>query len=430
VLSLRRRVRIAAGGQVRLAFATGVAGTRAAALALAEKYDDSAAAARTFALATTQTQMRLRHLGISADEAQLYERLASKVLWSDGSLRGSPAFLASNTLGQPGLWAHGVSGDLPILVVRVVQGDDLALVRQALRAQEYWRLKGLSADVVILNEHPVSYLDEMHEQLGALLEKGPWAAWRQRPGGVYLLRGDGMPEADRVILLAAARAVLSGERGELADQLGMPYPLPRWPLEMTTRWVAEAAAVDGPEVPSPALTHDNGTGGFTADGREYAIILRGDAETPMPWVNVLANESFGCVVGASGAAWTWAGNSRENRLTPFGNDPVGEFSGEAVYLRDEDGGDVWGATPGPLPRARAGGRWVTRHGAGVTHFAHRERGITCELSVFVHADEPLRLSIVTLTNHGDELRRLSVFAYNEWALCPPRTGEHRFVVTE
>ena len=432
VLSLRRRVRIAPGGQVRLAFATGVAADRAAALALAEKYDDPTSAARTFALAATQNQLLLRHLGISTDEAQLYERLASHVLWTDAALRAAPATVAANTLGQAGLWPHGVSGDLPILVVRMVEDGDLSLVRQALRAQEYWRLKGLSADVVILNEHPVSYLDEMHEQLEGLLEKGPWAAWRHRPGGVFLLRGDGMPDAERTVLLSAARAVLSGERGELADQLGLPYPEPSWPARLVARPIPEGTRTSdaGAEIEAPPLVLANGLGGFTANGREYAIVLQGDADTPQPWVNVIANERFGTVVGATGAAWTWAGNSRENRLTPFGNDAVSEFSGEAVYLRDEDRARVWGATPGPLERSPKGGRWVTRHGAGVTRYAHREHGVTCELSVFVHANEPIKFSLVSLTNHAARPRRLSVFAYDEWALCPPRAGDQRFVVTE
>ncbi len=279
----------------------------------------------------------------------------------------------------------------------------------------------------------MSYLDEMHEQLEGLLEKGPWAAWRHRPGGVFLLRGDGMPEAERTVLLAAARAVLSGERGELADQLGLPYPEPSlaardwWRVQLPEGTNTSDAAA---EVEAPPLVLANGLGGFTADGREYAIVLQGDADTPQPWVNVIANERFGTVVGATGAAWTWAGNSRENRLTPFGNDPVSEFSGEAVYLRDEDRARVWGATPGPLPRSPDGGRWVTRHGAGVTRYAHREHGITCELAVFVHADEPIKFSLVSLTNHSARPRRLSVFAYNEWALCPPRAGDQRFVVTE
>jgi cellobiose phosphorylase len=432
VLSLRRRVRIAPGGQVRLSFATGVATSREAAIVLADKYDDPASAARTFALATTQTRMRLGHLSISIDEAQLYERLASRVLWTDGSLRAAPEFLAGNTLGQAGLWPHGISGDLPILVVRVVAESDVPLVRQVLRAQEYWRLKGLDAEVAILNEHPASYLDEMHEQLEGLLESGPWAAWKYRPGGVFLLRGGSMPEAERTVLMAVARAVLSGDGGSLSDQLNRPFPEPRWPKALAApRALAEPAGRDtGPEVEPPPLTHDNELGGFASGGREYAIVLRGDADTPLPWVNVIANERFGTVVGATGAAWTWAGSSRENRLTPFGNDPVSEFSGEALYLRDEESGAVWGATPGPLPRPADDSRWVTRHGAGVTRFAHGDHGIGCELTLFVHAEEPLKLALLSLTNHTNRVRRLSAFAYAEWALCPPRAGENRFVITE
>ena len=432
VLSLRRRVRIAPGSRVRLAFATGVASTRAAALALAEKYDDSAAAARAFALASSQTGMRLRHLGISADEARLYERLASRVLWTDGALRAPAALRADNALGQPGLWALGVSGDLPILVVRTVRSEDAALVMQVLRAQEYWRLKGLTADVVILNDHPESYLDEMHEQLEGLLEQGPWAAWKHRPGGVYLLRGNAVPDVDRTVLLAAARAVLNGETGDLANHLGMPYPEPSWPeplkhsAQAGTRRPADRAG----EVPQPELTHANGLGGFSPDGREYVVVLNGEADTPLPWVNVIANERFGSVLGATGAAWTWSGNSRENRLTPFGNDPVSEFSGEALYLRDEDGGETWGPAAGPLPRPVTGGRWVARHGAGFTRYQHGAHGITSDLVVFVHPSEPVRLSRLSLTNHSAAPRRLSVFTYHEWALCPPRTGDHRFVVTE
>ncbi|MEQ1832909.1 MAG: glucoamylase family protein [Candidatus Eisenbacteria bacterium] len=431
VLSLRRRVRIAPGARVRLAFATGVATSRAGALALAEKYDDPAAAARTFTLSGTQTQMRLAHLGISADEAQLYEHLASHVLWTDAARAAPAAELAANTLGQPGLWPHGISGDLPILVVCTVRQEDIVLVRQVLRAQEYWRLKGLSADVVVINDHPVSYLDEMHEQLEAMLEKGPWAAWKHRPGGVFLLRGDGIRGPERHVLLATARAVLSGERGDLSNQLGLPIPEPEWsaPLRPTPAALARAVRAEV-ALPLPALTHTHGLGGFSPDGREYVIVLDGDADTPLPWVNVMANDRFGTVAGATGAMWTWAGNSRENRLTPFGNDPVSEFSGEALYLRDDDSTEVRGLTPGPLVRHASDGRWITRHGAGRTSWEHRADDLTTLLTVFVHTAEPVRISRVRITNHGPTPRRVSVFAYQEWALCPPRAGERRFVVSE
>jgi cyclic beta-1,2-glucan synthetase len=227
VVSLRQRVRLAPGGFVRLSFATGMAFSRDTALALAQKYHEPSSAARTFALAFAHAQSALRHLGITSEDALLYERLASRVLYADRSLRAGPELLARSELGQEGLWPHGISGDLPILLLRVVEEDDLPLVREVLQAQEYWRLKGLRADVVILNEHPVSYLDEMHGQLTALLDNGPWRAWNHQPGGAYLLRGDRMGEAERVLLAAVARVVLSGDRGDLSAQLEHAYA--HWP---------------------------------------------------------------------------------------------------------------------------------------------------------------------------------------------------------
>ncbi len=429
IVSLRHRIRLAPGGFVRMSFATGLGTTREAALALAHKYHDPSAAARTFALAFNQAQSTLRHLDITGEEAQLYERLASRVLHTDGSLRAGADELALNTMGQSGLWAHGVSGDLPILLVRLVEENDIPLVRQALQAQEYWRLKGLSADVVILNEHPVSYLDEMHVQLTALLDTGPWGAWKHRPGGVFLLRADRMTPAERHLLVATARAVLRGDRGGLASQLDHPYRELLGQREMATRPPGPVPEREGLEIPAPELTLANGTGGFTEGGRAYAIVLDGAAETPLPWVNVIANPAFGTVVSASGAAYTWAENSRENRLTPFANDPVSDRSGEAMYLRDDETGDAWSPTPGPVPRTADSGRFIVRHSAGVTHFSHASHGIDQELAVFVDAADPVKLSLLTLTNRSERARQLSVFSYAEWRLGPPRVGEHLHVVT-
>ncbi|MGH6887475.1 MAG: GH36-type glycosyl hydrolase domain-containing protein, partial [Geminicoccales bacterium] len=199
VASFRQRLRLSPGGRVRLTFTTGVADSSAAAVALAHKYHDAAAVTRTFALAFASGQSGRRHLGISSDEAVLFERLASRVLYADSSLRAPAEVLALNTLGQEGLWPQAISGDFPILLVRVVEEDDLSLVRQVLQAQEYWRLKGLAADVVLVIEIPAGSLDAMQTQLETLLDDGPWRSWRHRPGGAYLLRGESLSEAERVL---------------------------------------------------------------------------------------------------------------------------------------------------------------------------------------------------------------------------------------
>ena len=354
------------------------------------------------------------------------------MLYANSSLRADPADLARSTLGQEGLWPHGISGDLPILLVRVVEEDDLPLVRQVLQAQEYWRLKGLLADVVILNEHPVSYLDEMHAALTALLDNGPWRTWKHRPGGAYLLRGDRMPEAERLLLGSVARAVLSGDRGELQNQLDRPDREWPEPDELDADPGADRPPSSGVpvEVEVPPLALPNGMGGFAEDGREYVIVLEGDQETPLPWANVIANPAFGTVVTASGSAYTWSENSRENRLTPFANDPVTDPTSEALFVRDDETGEVSSPTPGPLPRTGTDGRFVIRHSAGLTRFTRVAHGLRQELDVFVDAKDPVKFRLLTLTNESGRALRLSVFAYNEWVLGPPRAGQGTQVRTE
>ncbi len=438
VASLRQRLRLLPGGRARLTFATGVADSRDSAVALANKYHDAAAVTRAFALAFAHAQSGRRHLGISGDEAILFERLASRVLYADSSLRAPAEVLARNTLGQEGLWPQAISGDLPILLVRVVEEDDLPLVRQVLQAQEYWRLKGLAADVVLVNENPLGYLDAMQVQLETLLDDGPWRSWRHRPGGAYLLRGERLSEAERVLLASAASAVLSGDRGELAHQLDRlhperPEPPPETLAAAPPRPLAAAeGTVEGTAAPPalPELTFDNRSGGFTPDGREYVIHLDGDQETPLPWANVIANPDFGTVVTAGGAAFTWSGNSRENRLTPHAGDPVSDPTGEALFVRDDESGEAWTPTPGPLRRRRGGGRCVIHHGAGITRFARFAHGVRHELELFVDVRDPVKLSLLTLTNESERTRRLSVFSYCEWALGPPREGHRLHVVTE
>jgi cyclic beta-1,2-glucan synthetase len=386
IFALRTRLRLAPGGFARVAFTTGVAADEAGARDCAQKYHDHGVVGRAFALAFTQAQMSARHLGVSIPQVQVAERLGSRVFFSDASLRAEGATLSRNTLGQDGLWRFGISGDLPIVLVRLQEPDALALVRQVLVAHEHWRLKGLRADVVILNEHSASYREATREGLAQLVATGPWNAWLEQPGGVFVLQGDALAEAERLLLEAVAQAVLSGDRGTLEQQLERSEVEP--PLALAKALVdepAESAPSDGSEavVDPPPLVLDNGLGGFAAAGREYVVVLEGERETPLPWINVLANPRFGSIVTTSGSTHTWSGNSRENRLTPFANDPVTDPTTEAIFVRDEASGAVWGATPAPIGRTPRSPRWVVRHAAGVTRFSRVARGIAQELAVFV-----------------------------------------------
>jgi cellobiose phosphorylase len=427
VFSLRRRVRLAPQSQASIAFITGVADTREAAIALAEHFQSFEAVDRAFSGAAAGCRDDLRQLGLTPDDVALFNRLAGSVVFTNPSLR-QPEAVAANRLGQPGLWPHAISGDLPIVLMRVADPDDESLVHQLVQWHAYTRTRGLTLDLVILEERP----GDASDRLSADLRGGVAGPLLGKPGGVYVLAAEKVPADDRVLLAAAARAVLGGGRGSLADQVDRrptaaklaPPPVAATP---------NAAAPSGQSTtPPPDLRFWNGHGGFTPDGREYVVVIdgtarRGPALPPAPWTNVLANPGFGCLVTEAGLGYSWSGNSQMNRLTPWSNDPVSDPPGEVIYLRDEETGALW--TPTPLPRGPVAGVTV-RHGQGYTRYAHRSGGLDQELLVLVPPDDPVKLLCLTVRNAGDRARRLSATFYAEWVLGTLRDNAPMQVVCE
>jgi cellobiose phosphorylase len=425
ILSLRCVLELPAGGKARVAFTTALAGTREAALALAERFHDVRAISRTFELAWTDARVELRHLGVSAAQAQRFQRLASAVVFPGAGLRAAPDVIARNHQSRENLWRYGISGDLPILLVRLDDEESADLLREVLLAHEFWRLNGLAVDLVLLNEEPSSYLQPLQEQALKVIRASPTRAPLDQPGGVFVRRADQMEEPDQVLLQATARAVLVSSQGSLTRQLARVGPR----SALVAPFLPSRAARPEPAAPAarPELVFWNGLGGFRPDGREYVMRLDDTTRTPAPWCNVVANPRFGFVISESGASFTWADNSQTHRLTPWSNDPVSDPSGEAFYLRDEDDGAVWSPTPEP---AGAGQAYVVRHGQGYTSFEHRRGSLEHTLTVLVAADECVKIWRLRLRNRGASLRRLSVYGYVEWVLGTARARSSLSVVTE
>ncbi len=426
VFSLRRRVRVQPRQTVRVLFATAIAHSREEAMMLADKYHDANVFGRQARLAWTKAQVEMSHLNLDAEEAHLFQRLAGRVLYSDPSLRPRPHVLALNTRAQSALWAHGISGDLPIVLVRISREEDLDMVRKVLRGHEYLHYKGLKIDLVIMNDHPTSYSQWLHDELQALVRTSGLQSLQNKPGGVFLTRADIMPEEDRILLHSVARVVIVTERGPLADQL-VRRPIeealpPAFVPRMPSHTYPEAAA------PMPELTFFNGLGGFSERGREYVIVLGAGQWTPAPWANVIANRNdFGFQVSETGGGFTWSVNSSENRLTPWSNDAVSDPPGEIVYLRDEDTGTVWSATPLPIREKEP---YIVRHGQGYTVFEHTSHGISQELLLFAPLEAAVKISLLRLRNRTDRKRRLTVTLYNELVLGAARTTSAPYVITE
>ncbi len=416
VAAIRCRIALSAGATASVDLVSGVCETRSACMAMLEKYRARDGAERALAGAAAYHQTLLRHLHASAAEARLYARLAASVIYANAALRADASILGKNRQGQSGLWRFAISGDVPIVLLQVADAAKSVLARQIIQAHSYWGQLGLAADLVIVSARQVgaSALQEAQGRAGA--------ADSVQAGKVFVLSASQISEEDDYLLQSVARIVLHDGHGNLAQQIkrcgpvaGAPPPAPRPPV------LAGAAEL----APRP-LQFSNGLGGFAADGREYVVTLAPGQTTPLPWVNILANPTFGTLISENGSATTWSENAHEFRLTPWSNDPVGDAGGEAYYVRDEESGRFWSATGLPAGGATA---YVARHGFGYSVFEHSEDGIDSELSVFVAIDAPLKFALLTLRNRSGRPRRLSSTGYLEWVLGDERAHTHMHVNT-
>lgn len=416
VVAIRHRIRFEPLQTITLDMVTGMAESRVQAMALVDKYRDAHLANRVFDLAWTHGWVNLQQINASEADAQLYNRLASSVIYAQSAWRAEQGVMQRQRRGQSGLWSYAISGDLPIVLLRMDDVSNIELVRQLVQAHTYWRRKGLVVDLMIWNEDRAGYWQVLQEQIMGLIASGLEANLAEKSGGIFVRVAEQISSDDRDLFLSVARVILSDTRGTLAQQVAQRDQHVLRHGEFAPRLVPHITKHDD-QIPTLQealpLQFANGLGGFSADGCEYIINLKPEQTTPAPWVNVLANTMFGSVVSESGASYTWFQNAHEFRLTPWSNDAVSDSCGEAIYLRDEETGRYW--SPCPLPCGQSTLN-VVRHGFGYTRFEHEEQGLHTDLCIHVDAHLALKYSVLTVTNRSARRRHLSATGYVEWVL--------------
>jgi cyclic beta-1,2-glucan synthetase len=423
IFSLRRRVRVAPGSSVRIAFWTVLADSRDGVIAQSSALRGTDACDRTFAAAAEHVAAERIRLGIDAAQVKCYARLVAPLLISDARWRAPRDVLARGSGGAPVLWANGISGDYPIVLLRIADAAAIDCVHEILRAQMVWRSKRLGVDVVLLNTAPADAADDLHTTITALADAQQKALQMDAtgaPASVFALRDDAISASLRDGLATVARVVLDAG----ADVAPIQAPASR---SAATSRAPKAVVREEPGAPAAPLEFDNGRGGFAQHGREYAINLADGNCTPAPWINIVANPSFGFIVSAEGGGYVWSLNSQQNAITAWPNDPVSDAPHEVLYLRDANSGELWSATALPIRVPSA--IYNARHGKGYSRFTNDAHGIGVDLLQLVPVADSIKLSRLRLHNTSGRTRRLSIVAYVEWALGANGTLPAPFVVT-
>ena len=266
IVAIRHRMTLDPQQTATIDIVTGIGETRDAALGLVGKYQDRHLADRVFDLAWTHSGVTLRQINATESDAQLYARLASSVIYANGSLRAEAGVLLRNRRGQSGLWSYAISGDLPIVLLQIQDAENIDLVRRLVQAHAYWRLKGLAVDLVIWNEDRGGYRQVLQDQIMGLIAAGIEAHVVDRPGGIFVRRAEQISDEDRILLQSVARAIITDRRGTLVEQITRRGPAEvRIPRLVPTR--SHRNDVVPAELPSHDLILFNGLGGFTPNGR-------------------------------------------------------------------------------------------------------------------------------------------------------------------
>ena len=425
IIAIQYRIIIEPQSYAIIDIVTGIGDTRETCNALVDKYQDRHLANRAFELSWTHSQVVLRQINATESEAQLYGRLAGSVIFANPSLRTDPEIIIQNQRGQPGLWSYSISGDLPIVLVKIENSENIELVQQMVQAHAYWRLKGVMVDLVIWNDDHGGYRQLLQNQILGLIAPIVGAELKEQPGGIFIRSSDQISNEDRILFQSVARIVIADSLGTLEEQIKrrhkvkliVPYFNPEkfFPTLST------------PIAPAKGLLYYKGYGGFSGNGKEYIINSTTENVTPAPWINVLANPNFGTIVSESGQSYTWVENAHEFRLTPWNNDPVTDLSGEVFYIRDDESGKFWSPTP---LQCRSKLPYITRHGFGYSVFEHMEDGIHTEVTIFVDIESAVKFTSIKFHNQSSRQRRLSATGYMEWVLGDQRSKSLMHIVTE
>lgn len=455
IMSIRGGIRLEANEEKVIYFITGIADDREEAIRISNDYSNIKRLESAFSMYNKSMQVQLRNLGIKSSQANIYQSLASYILFLNDGRRDREEYIRNIDKHQKDLWAYGISGDIKIAMLVVNDENDIDIIRSTIKMHNYFISKGLKVDLIIYNEEELSYEQPLQKDILQLVNTLSDGDILNKPGGVFIHNKSSMSEEIRDFLIGISSLYINSEKGTILTQmkeLEEHNETIRRHKELSKNNIARLDINDNSikntdyysynnsnvsendnyemnneiEEIKKNLDFFNGYGGFDKNDGSYVIILKDYNNTPAPWINVISNENFGFHISEIGSSHTWCGNSRENKITPWSNDWVQDPLGEAIYIRDNSDGRYFSITPKPV---RDEGVYVIRHSFGYSSFKHTSCGIKSNMTTFCSKGEKVKIQRIILENTSEEERDISVFYYAQLVLGVLNYQTARYIST-
>lgn len=412
ILAMRRTIKIKPGEKVHFNFVVSLAKKKESVRQNIEKYRNEENVLRAFELSKAKVEEENRYLGIKGKEIETYQKLLSYLMFQNPMRKLYLHSLQKQSYAQEDLWPYGISGDLPILLFRMKESNDRYFLTELLKAYEYFMVKNVAIDFVILDEEENVYEKYVKKTIEEEVNNRQLNERRGIKGGIFILQAAEIEDIQP--LLYRANILLDASFGDLKNSLETmeedyqkSLPILYWEPDKQLQNDQQSAKMSM-RFEEENLLYYNGYGGFTPDGKEYKMRINQENKLPTVWAHVLANPYFGTVLTENMGGYTWNQNSRLNRLTAWGNDPVMDIPSEIIYIKDKENQKLWSLGYNPIPDEND---YLITYGFGYARYEHHSDGILQETNIFVPREDRIKIHLIKLKNVENRVKNLKMVYY-------------------
>ena len=411
IVALKRTVKIMPGETVKLNLVIGVSENKEEVKNMLLEYKNIENVKRVFDLSKARVEEEARYLGISGKDIVNYQKMLTLLLFQNPMKKMYIRQLPKKEYKQQELWKYGVSGDLPILLVKVKDNNDISLIKECLKAYEYFRIKNVYIDFIIINEEENTYEQYVKEAVEEEILNRNLAYLKNCYGGIFVLNKNEIEEEG--LFEFVSNLWIKSEQGDLDTNLKDKEDeylesIKNIGFDKSQEKMLPQLTENLPKIDMENLEYYNEYGGFTKDGLEYKMKVNKNHVLPTTWSHVLANKNFGTILTQNMGGYTWSKNSRLNRLTAWSNNSLFDTPSEIIYLKDKKYGISWSLGKNPKPDDED---YYITYGFGYANYYHYSLGIEQKLDVFIPRNDNIKVNLLKLKNTTSEKRKLKLVYY-------------------
>ena len=415
VVAQKNTIKIGAGEKVNVDLILTIGYDRKEVLDTIDKYQHENID-RTFNIAKAKCEAESRYLRIKGKEIEVYQKILGYLLFDNPLKEKAIKNLPKINYLQSDLWKYGISGDLPIILATIKDANDIHVIKQILKAYEFFRVKNIQIELVILNEENYSYDNYIKEEIERAIADRGISYMKNIKGGIFVLNEGELNQKDVDTIKFVAKLNIDSHEGKLENAINDMEEEYLDELKNIGENLAEKV-IDLEQnqnddinilASSDNLKYSNEYGAFSPDGKEYWITFNKNNRLPTVWSNVLANEKFGTIVTENLGGYTWYKNSRLNRVSAWNNTPSLDIPSEIIYLKEPEEGKIWSLGANPIPDEK---NYNVIYGFGFAKYIHKSEKIIQEFTVFVPREDACKVGILTLKNTTPVKKKIELIYY-------------------